>query len=578
MNTQRGRGLYALSVILAALTAASCLFPTGIEVWKLEAVIYKGEAAGHSEALAKWAPLQKDYMYLNIIDNCVYRYSGQEWVLATGNQPVIPSSVVIDGAYIPPRGAYYPVRMYFTDGSVADGYISSGYTAAGDVVLANKGRIMLYDDHWNDRGTQGKIYHTLTVLDISGSIDKVNETILLGRKFDMSDDVVLDINEERKLQPRTEMEHPNETGVLYTPIYTVEELRWIDDTSTSRGKNYLQMADLDLLGNPPEPNGGIPKLEKHNWVPLGPGIAYDNPFTGTFDGNGKEIRNLYVKTTSTHGAGLFRFVEEGTLTNITIASGSVTAASNAGGIVGVVRRNTTITACVNNAGITLDGNEAAGLAGGIAGTITEGTITNCGNTGSITVANKGMHTGGIAGRLSFSTVSTCFNKGEGKGKGESGGIAGLVDDGTTISACYNTGTVSAPPSGPGSTYQNIGGLAGRTTGTVSITASYSTGLVDGGESHQSWLIGVVGGYVTTMSDCYYLYRTGSPNYPGQSQLYTVQDGLIYATGNAAFSDQDWPSPGWDPADWKDGSLDSTNWDGGNNGLASAFPKLRWEEP
>ena len=543
-----------------------------------EGIVWLGEALGHSDAEFLWGPPQKDWMYRNIIDNCVYRYTGLEWVIwVNGSQAAIATNVVIDGAYIPLPGAYYPVRMVFTDGSAADGYISSGATATGTIEDADIGRVILYGDYWND-GAAGKIFHTLMVLDTSGS--GANERILLGRAFDMSDAVVLELDAARKLQPRAAVANPNDLGGGdYIPIYTVEELRWIDDSLTSRKKNYLQMADLDLLGDPPA-NRGNPTLEKHNWEPLGEATTankFTKAFKGIFDGNGYEIRNLYVNTTDKLGAGLFMCVDGGTLRNITIASGSVTAAYNAGGIVGRAK-DATITGCVNNAAITTYTEALTGPAGGIAGTTTGGSITNCGNTGSITAGDKGPRTGGIAGSLKGTIVSTCFNRGNVTGQGDTGGIAGSIAGGE-IRVCYNTGKIAPPPA---SSALNYGGLAGTTEGTVSITASYNTGLVnDSGQNTSGWLIGKVEGNTTTMSYCYYLYQNqGSRPLSDRTVAIGTLDGN---TGNALFSDQTggWPSGGlggvWNATDWKDGSLDGGWVSGGTqDGINSAFPKLRWE--
>ena len=587
-----------------------------------QGVVWLGSFAGHSKVPSKWEPLQKDYMYKNTIDNGIYKHDGNEWTLWVEEiLPVIKTNIMVDGDYIPQVGDYFPVLMVFTDGSSASGYISSGVTATGneeDVVQADIGKVILYDDYWNN-GDKRKAYHTLTVLDVSG--DGGNENILIGRPFATDavppDDVVLlKIDAQRKLQPREERvsapDDPlNPNG--YIPIHTVEELMWInrDITNGTRDGKYLQMGDLDLLGNLSS-NVGTPKLEKHNWEPLGGRgnlpQPFKNAFKGTFDGNGKEIRNMYVNITDYdnnhwgYGAGLFRCVDGGTLRNITIASGSVTASYNAGGIVGRAK-DVTITGCVNNAGITTTKTDASSTtdapAGGIAGKIDSGTntITNCGNTGSITVKNDRGQTGGIAGYLNGTvTISKCFNRGEVDGytykDGYNGGIAGYISASSTvdISACYNTGMVYASQS------EDVGGLVGQTQGTVSITASYNASEVVGTgppKVTSSWFIGRVNGTSAIITNCYYL-DLRSYHLLNALKQYTVWNGgSVTENDNVPFdSAKGWPTagvPGWDKANWK--SLG--NWIEGDapdpdpydylypdnsNGFNSNFPKLDWEQP
>ena len=616
MNTQRGRGFCALGIILAALAAVSCIGPTGIEVKATvnmtnEGIIWKGEALGHSDALDKWAPLQRDYMYRNIIDNCIYRYNGLEWILwVNGILPVIKTNIMVHGDYIPQAGDYFPVLMSFTDGSVANGYISTGATAAGDIEDADTGKVMLYDEYWNNVAA-GKTYHTLTVLDTSGDGD--NERILMGRAFAAGavppDDVVpLELDAQRKLQPRATVANPNDlTGGDYIPIYTVEELMWINK-SGNLIKKYLQMADLDLLGNPPS-NGITPTLEKHNWIPVGKSSTA--AFKGTFDGNGYEIRNLYVNATTNNGSGLFGYASGGAiLKNIRIASGSVTAPQKAGGIVGQAQ-NVTITRCVNNADISVNSNYNEAYAGGIAGYVTVTTggvsaIEDCGNTGSIicedTFKINSKYTGGIAGWLKgTTTVSRCFNRGSVTGKGDTGGIAGSIQTGTTIvdiSACYNKGeirTVTSEATVFENLYKNTGGLAGSTDGTVNITASYSIGTVVGdpkltsawGSVNTSFLIGKILGGTTTISYCYYQNRSYRAN-SGAEYPFPPDEASPTDIDSAYFSRLDWPTtntPGWNLTDWSSlgnwvDYLDDPLYEDLSIGAGfySNFPMLRWEQP
>lgn len=83
---------------------------------------------------------------------------------------------------------------------------------------------------------------------------------------------------------------------------------------------YVQLADnLDCSG-------------KTGFEPIGNG---SNPFKGTFDGNGKTIKNLQYSTTSTTTpVGLFGTINGGTVKNLTLSNCSFSGGSGTGAIVG----------------------------------------------------------------------------------------------------------------------------------------------------------------------------------------------------------------------------------------------------
>ena len=83
---------------------------------------------------------------------------------------------------------------------------------------------------------------------------------------------------------------------------------------------YVQLADnLDCSG-------------KTGFEPIGNG---SNPFKGTFDGNGKTIKNLQYSTTSTTTpVGFFGTISGGTVKNLTLSNCSFSGGSGTGAIVG----------------------------------------------------------------------------------------------------------------------------------------------------------------------------------------------------------------------------------------------------
>jgi hypothetical protein len=222
-------------------------------------------------------------------------------------------------------------------------------------------------------------------------------------------------------------------------------------------------------------------------------------FTGTFDGGGYSLSNLSINTPGkgNDAKGLFGVIISGDIQNIAIVSGSVIAAN---------------------------------IVGGICGQIAAGSITACYNKASIT------------------------------GVSSVGGICGINDMGTDLTASYNTGTVTGNDAG-------IGGVCGHNYGDV--TACYNTGLIFGGTA--GYWIGGVCGYGDpvdgTVTACYWMY---DPNDDARTGIgYPASD-----TNAAPFSSTEWPNdrmPGWATGSgnrWK--SLGG--WNSGN----PVFPSLWFE--
>ena len=233
---------------------------------------------------------------------------------------------------------------------------------------------------------------------------------------------------------------------------------------------------VDVDGNQIENNAnarltGDIDLSSDNWTPIGNGTTQ---YTGTFDGCGYSITGLTINSTEQY-VGLFGYIgadgtvknltasasedgikanynqnfgyagavagqSDGTITNCTFASGSVTGSGSlacVGGIVG--RASGTVSNCTTQSEANVVGNNI-GRAGGIAGMSADNSkvkILNCSNSGTV---NGSMASGGIIGDLYYddSIVSNCINNGEVSG-GDAGGIVGSISSGT-VSSCVSTGT------------------------------------------------------------------------------------------------------------------------------------------
>ena len=189
------------------------------------------------------------------------------------------------------------------------------------------------------------------------------------------------------------------------------------------------------------------------WVPIG---SSSSSFTGTFDGNGHTISNLYINYPTTDRMGLFsRLDVGGIIRNVGMEDVNVTGFWSVGGLVGV--SSGTITTSYAMGDVT-----GMNYVGGLVGE-NYNTITTSYATGTVT---GDYSVGGLAGRNDTGSVITAsYATGDVTGTGLfAGGLAGWNDTGSAITTSYATGDVSG-------TF-NVGGLVGHNSRGSTITASY----------------------------------------------------------------------------------------------------------
>jgi hypothetical protein len=256
--------------------------------------------------------------------------------------------------------------------------------------------------------------------------------------------------------------------------------------------------------------------------PIGWSTGAGQYFSGTFDGNGYTISNLYINRTTQNENALFGNIGGGAqIANVTLADVNISGnLNNTGALVGYagvlsVAKDVYIQNCHSSGTITVkDTVGAFKYLGGLIGS-TEGddnpyyvyvydcssSCTVTGNDGSTSTASVG----GLIGWTKNSVVSNCFATGAVSGGTKSslvGGLIGSLTVGTTnyastISYCYSTGAVS------GNT--EVGGLIGKNaqvTTNGSAEKCYSTGDVTGVGTGSVSLGGLIGQNVGDVTDCY----------------------------------------------------------------------------
>ena len=233
--------------------------------------------------------------------------------------------------------------------------------------------------------------------------------------------------------------------------------------------NHILMKDLDSTTAgyeelaSPAANGGM------GWQPIG---TDDGPFTGTFDGQEYEIRDLFIYRPDESGVGLFGAVEQsGVIENIGVTNATVIGRNNFGGLVGVNWGTVTNS---YSTGSVIGVDDVGGLVG-----INIGTVSNSYSSSNVT--SNGEFIGGLVG-VSEGTVTNSYSTGNVTGNLGVGGLVGANGYRTpgTVSHSYSTGSVN------GESF--VGGLVGGNSDQATVSHSYSTGNVTG-EAYVGGLVG-----------------------------------------------------------------------------------------
>ncbi|MDZ4132451.1 MAG: GLUG motif-containing protein [Dethiobacteria bacterium] len=247
---------------------------------------------------------------------------------------------------------------------------------------------------------------------------------------------------------------PTGSGIALDPyiIASLENLYWITADISRWSAYYKQTENIDATATYSWGSGA-------GWTPIGTGAT---AFTGTYNGQGFTISNLFINRPSDNFQGLFGVTSGATLTNIGLTDVDVTGQFDVGGLVGQTHTGT-----ISNSYATGVVKGEQSNVGGLVGHYISGTITNSYATGAVSGPGS---IGGLVGYILFGSISNSYATGAVTGNTDVGGLVGWNYFGS-ISNSYATGAVTG-------TDYNIGGLVGcNQDGT--ITNSYATGAVTG---------------------------------------------------------------------------------------------------
>lgn len=243
-------------------------------------------------------------------------------------------------------------------------------------------------------------------------------------------------------------------------------------------KHFKQTADINLGG--------------HEWYPIGKPTG----FYGIYDGNNYEIEGVWIENFNSTTAGLFGYVANAVLRNITLTNPQIkNSIVHTAGIVGAAD-STFIENCHVKGGCITGAEYTAGIHGGATNTV----IRNCTNSAKIygNAAGKSICVGGIVGWQGGddSLIENCVNYGNVESLARAvGGIVGEMAAKGKIINSHNYGNVKGT--------NDVGGIAGKTFGCVEkCTASCIVEATGDSWYWSGGIVGVAGESVATIiKDC-----------------------------------------------------------------------------
>ncbi len=198
------------------------------------------------------------------------------------------------------------------------------------------------------------------------------------------------------------------TGTPSDPFHIANfgNLFWMAQTPGVWNQHFVQTADIDAsdsaLISSPEPNTA-------GWIPIGNGST---TFSGSYDGQGYGIYNLFLHRPTMSYTGLFGYMNGAKLNRINLRTVYILGQTYTGGLAGVANYGSV--------------------------------VNNCSVTGSVTGVTN---VGGLLGYCDGSGTTNSYSHANVSGTGDQvGGFVGLSgwNNSSYHQFCYSTGSVTAP--------------------------------------------------------------------------------------------------------------------------------------
>ena len=247
-------------------------------------------------------------------------------------------------------------------------------------------------------------------------------------------------------------------------IYDADMLQWVSDrcnSGTDFAGKYIKLMNNIVL----------PLNQPNNMTSIGRYPSY--PFSGTFDGNGLTISNLYIDQPNTEYQGFFGYTQNAYLYEVGLVNITASGRNYTGGMVAYAQ-NTYMRDCYVNGGTLF----ALSYCGGLVGYQQQGTnsiISGCYNTCTV----SGNHyVGGLVGFSNYATVRNSYVAASVAGQCNGvGAIIGGAND-VLMYNCYFSSTITGQSSAIGeNNFKDGEGLSDEDMRDPAFVATLNQGLV-----------------------------------------------------------------------------------------------------
>lgn len=334
----------------------------------------------------------------------------------------------------------------------------------------------------------------------------------------------------------------------YYDIGTADELYAFAFAVNNGYKNTLcGELTADIVVNESKMSAETDSEAVRPWTPID-----FSSYGSKFDGNNHSISGLYFNDATESDVGVFSYLRNSEIKNLTILNSYFCGDCYVGGIAGYVD-GSTIENCINKGDI-----KAQTAFGGIAGSVSASTITACGNEGKLTSDetctlyapmiggivgscfdsniydsyNKGAisgvyplatdaEIGGVVAYCDTTIINNCYNEGEifiNEDESIAGGIVGFSVDYSSVTNCYNIADIKGNA-------KEVGGIVAQNCSM--INNCYNTGNITVTVSYRNE-IGGIAGFNTVMGIITNCYNTGNVSVAGTAG--TDADSFLYIGG------------------------------------------------
>ncbi|GAB5466736.1 MAG: hypothetical protein Kapaf2KO_21720 [Candidatus Kapaibacteriales bacterium] len=193
-------------------------------------------------------------------------------------------------------------------------------------------------------------------------------------------------------------------------IANTNDLIALSNTSADWGDHFIQTANITFDSDETQVDWDGDDILEHpgddapGFSPIGNSLTN---FTGSYDGQGYEISNLFIDRPSTDNVALFGRTNGSTIENLCVVDCDISGEDQVGGLVGWNENSSSIENSYSTGAVDGSGNSVGGLVGY---NLSSSTINNSYSTGA--VSSSGSSVGGLVGyNLSSSSIDNSYSSG-----------------------------------------------------------------------------------------------------------------------------------------------------------------------